>query len=262
MENETPTITPAPKMSPSVAKAVVAVTRGIKGKLGKGGYNEHGKYKFTSVDDFYEFVGPLMAEAGLFTLATLTHCEVFETVKEEYGKEKRTSQLNMEFDLFLVAEDGDMYGPIAREVTVIAAGPQAYASAESFVTKYFVRNLFKVPTGEPDADEQEKTDLPAKAGKKADKKADKKLEPAARRDEATTNAVLKFVDQVNAFLDEKGDAESLIAYEADPLNRGRFHRIRVGEFDDVPAARELMLRINKIYADASPEPAESTEPEA
>lgn len=260
MENETITITPAPKMSPSVAKAVVAVTRGIKGKLGKGGYNEHGKYKFVSVDDFYEFVGPLMAEAGLFTLAHLTRSEVFEIVKEEYGKEKRTSQLNMEFDLFLVAEDGDMYGPVTREVTVIAAGPQAYASAESFVTKYFVRNLFKVPTGEPDADDDDKDgSLPAKDGKKADKKA----APAERNTDAKLKPVIAFVDQVNAFLDEKGDdAEALAAYESDAANNARFRRIRVGEFDHVPAARELMLRINKIYADASPEPAESAEPEA
>jgi hypothetical protein len=54
-----------------------------------------------------------------------------------------------------------MYGPIRTNVTVKAQGPQAYASAKSYAEKYFLRQIFKVPTGEKvDADMHDKTILP------------------------------------------------------------------------------------------------------
>ena len=235
-------------MSPKIAAAVVQVAKNIK-RLGKDGTNEHGKYHFTSVDAFYAAVGPLMAEAGLFTLADVTRCETFEVVGEAFGKEKKVSYLTMEFDIFLVHESGEMSGAIKREVTVISAGPQAYASAESFVTKYFIRNLFKVPTGEHDADSDAKSDVPMPVTRKpASKPASK---PAEAPDMPAMKPVLEFVAKVNEFLDTEPDAGALFAYEGGDGINARMKKIRGDQYSAVPAVQELLKRMNAIYASAS-----------
>ena len=64
------------------------------------------------------------------------------------------------FEIFLFSEEGDSYGPIKRQVQVKATGPQSYASAQSYVHKYFLRQLFCIPTGEADADAHDKQTLP------------------------------------------------------------------------------------------------------
>ena len=50
---------------------------------------------------------------------------------------------------------GTSYGPIHRKMMVAATGPQAFGSSQSYIEKYFLRALFKVPTGETDADADE-----------------------------------------------------------------------------------------------------------
>ena len=131
-------------MSPSIAAAIVAVCRDVR-QLGADDRNNHGGYNFVSVDKFYAAIGPVMAKYGLATLANVARSEVVESVGDN---NKVKSHLHTEWELYLIHEDGSMYGPVRRDVTVIAAGPQAYASAESFVTKYFLRSTFKIPTGD------------------------------------------------------------------------------------------------------------------
>jgi hypothetical protein len=274
------------KMPAKVAAAVVQVARGIKA-VAKNGTNEHGKYMFASVDDFYDAVGPLMAEAGLFTFADMTRSEIFETeTTDNYGKVKRNSYLGIAFDICLVHESGEMSMPVKREVTVISAGPQAYASAESFITKYFIRNLFKVPTGDYDADNDDKAAVPPAAPKAARPAATKqadteqrqqskpatetakeqniKTDPENRVDPANDNEppaeaesksaklkpVLEFVATVNTFLDTKPDAAALFTYEGQPGINARMKRIRSDEFAHVPAVADLVKRLNAVYATA------------
>jgi hypothetical protein len=160
---------------PEVAKAVVAVMSQVK-KLAKDGRNEHGRYNFTSVDAFYTAVGPLCADAGLFLIANEVEREVIPSPVQ--GK---AGSLRILYDLTLVHESGESFSGIEREVTVTAAGPQSYAAALSFVTKYFWRNLMQIPTGDADdADLQEATPLPGgKSGQKA--KANKENADAAAK---------------------------------------------------------------------------------
>jgi hypothetical protein len=136
-----------PTMPKSVAAKVVAVSRNIK-KLHHDKRNEYASYNYVSVDSFYEALGPIMADAGLFVIVD----EVSATADKGF--------LTANYELFLVSEEGDSYGPIHRQVTVKASGPQSYASAQSYAEKYFLRQIFKVPTGEQDADSHEKTILP------------------------------------------------------------------------------------------------------
>ena len=136
------------KMPATVAAGVVAVTRKI-GKLYRGERNNFAEYNYVSIDNFYEALGPLMAEAGIFVIVD----ETSSTVEK--------GMLTCVYALYLVSEKGDMYGPISSQVTVKAQGPQSYASAKSYVEKYFLRQIFKVPTGEKvDADMHDKTTLP------------------------------------------------------------------------------------------------------
>lgn len=259
------------RMPAKVAAAIVQVARGIK-SVSKNGVNEHGKYMFASVDDFYNAVGPVMAEAGLFTFADVTRSEISETeTTDNYGKVKRNSYLNMEFDICLVHESGEMSMPVKREVTVIASGPQSYAAAESFITKYFIRNLFKVPTGDYDADSDAKGELPSaqkvtsKPAAKVTEAPKQKVAEAASeldvqskasetpRQESAANLkpVLEFVETVNAFLDTKPDAGALFAYEGGKDVNARMKKIREDRYSSVPAVAALIKRMNAIYASAS-----------
>jgi hypothetical protein len=137
-----------PRMPKSVAAAVVAVSRNVN-KLHRDARNNFAEYNYVSIDSFYEALGPLMAEAGVFTIV--------DEVKAIVDK----GVLACEYDIFLVSEAGEMYGPIKTNVTVKAQGPQAYASAKSYAEKYFLRQIFKVPTGEKiDADMHDKDILP------------------------------------------------------------------------------------------------------
>lgn len=136
-------------MPKSVASGVVAVTRGVN-TLYRSERNNFAEYNYVSVDSFYEALGPLMAEAGIF--------DIINEVRSSTDK----GFLYCEYEIFLVSAEGEMYGPIRTNVTVKAQGPQAYASAKSYAEKYFLRQIFKVPTGEKvDADMlHDKTILP------------------------------------------------------------------------------------------------------
>ena len=134
-------------MPKTVASKVVAVNRNIK-KLHHDKRNEFAGYNFVSVDSFYEALGPIMAEAGLFVIV------------DEVNASTDKGYLTANYELHLVSEEGDSYGPIRRQVTVKASGPQSYASAQSYAEKYFLRQIFKVPTGEKDADAHDKEILP------------------------------------------------------------------------------------------------------
>jgi len=151
-----------PPMPPEIAKAIVAVNKQVK-SLGKDANNPHGKYKYTSVDAFYEAIGPMMADAGL--IAFTNEIETAITQREstdDYGHTKRSNWLTSQYEIMLYHESGVEWGPIRRAMMVIASGPQAYGSGQSYVEKYFLRGLFKVPTGDGDADSHERAELPAR----------------------------------------------------------------------------------------------------
>jgi hypothetical protein len=151
----------APTMPPEIAKAVVKVMSEVK-KLGKDARNEHGKYQYVSVDQFFQQVGKLMAEAGIFVIVNEAQSEI-ETreTTDTYGKLKMSAWLSTAYDIFIGHESGVMYGPLRRHQQVSATGPQSYGASEAYVEKYFLRNLFKIPTGEADADADAQDGLPA-----------------------------------------------------------------------------------------------------
>lgn len=144
---------PAP-MPPAIAQAIVDVM-GAVGKLVKSDTNEHGRYRYASVDVFYEALAPCLAAAGLIIKPVkVGDARPFEAP----GKDKIRRMLKLKFKFRFIHASGAMWcdDEDVREVDVEASGSQAYGAAESYVLKTFERSLFQIPTGEEDADAQEK----------------------------------------------------------------------------------------------------------
>ncbi len=123
------------KMPEAIAKAMTKVSAEVEG-LVKDQDNNYAKYKFVSHDQIKMKVGKLMAKHGLIVVANETASEV------------RDKALHCEFEFWIYHESGVDYGPIRRTVQVPATGAQAYGTACSYAQKYFLRDIFQIPTGE------------------------------------------------------------------------------------------------------------------
>lgn len=152
---------PPRRMAPEIAAAVVNVMLEAK-QLGFDERNQHGGYNYASIDKFLASLRPLCAKHGLIILLDETGCEFREGPANREGK--ASSYAFLEYAVWLVHSSGAMHGPITRRLALPATGPQAFGSAESYVMKRFMRNLFQIPTGEKDADELPEGDVPV-AGK-------------------------------------------------------------------------------------------------
>lgn len=149
-----------PQMPAEIAKAIIAIKKQVK-SLRKDEENKFARFQYASVDAFYEAIGPLMAEAGLFVMTeeASTQTDRRET-SDDTGRTKTANWLLTNYELTLYHESGIGWGPIHRSIMVAATGPQAYGAGQSYVEKYFLRGLFKVPTGDTDADSHIQAGLP------------------------------------------------------------------------------------------------------
>ena len=144
------------KMPPEIAKAIKMVCASVEGLVADQD-NKFANYKFVSHDQIKAKAGKLMAEHGLIIVA------------DEVSSEVREKSLHCEFAFYIYHETGAEYGPVKRTVQVSASGAQAYGSAASYAQKYFIRDLFQIPTGEPDADSDQKHTLPESSSVKEEK---------------------------------------------------------------------------------------------
>jgi len=135
-------------MKPDTIKAIVT-TREQVGSLGKSAMNPHGRYKYVSIDTYYEKVATAAAKNGLSWVAS----EVSFEVMADVGK---TGIIKATYDMALMHEKGD-YIPSFSRLTIIhpIQGAQTVGSAMSYLDKVFMRQLFSVATGEKDSDADE-----------------------------------------------------------------------------------------------------------
>jgi hypothetical protein len=156
---------PVPAMPPEIAAAIVAVKKQVR-RLGADERNEHARYNYVSVDKFYSIIGPLMAEAGLALLINEAESEVrISEATDSQGKERKTPWLFASYELTFLHETGVMSTlPMSRSLAMPINGPQTYGAAQSYVEKQFLRQVFKIPTGEKDADDTAQgEDAPARS---------------------------------------------------------------------------------------------------
>lgn len=142
------------RMPPEIAKAIIAVKKQIK-QIGVTDKNDHANYKYVSVDRFYEIIGHMMAEAGLAVLINESESEVrINETTDAKGALRKTAWLFASYELTWLHENGAISMlPMRRSLALPMSGPQAYGAAQSYVEKQFLRQVFKVPTGDKDADD-------------------------------------------------------------------------------------------------------------
>ena len=135
-----------------IAAAIIVVASKVR-QLGADEKNPHGGYAYVSVDRFYERIGPMMAEAGLALLIDEVEADVKANERtDERGNTKVTAWLYTRYALRFMHASGAVSPPLMRSCALPISGPQAFGSAQSYIEKQFLRAVFKIPTGEKDAD--------------------------------------------------------------------------------------------------------------
>lgn len=144
---------------PSIAKAVMAVTREMDG-VAKEGRNEFQRYRYQRWEDISEQLSPLLAEHGLFMMQS----EISRQLLEQNDK---GSVLAIVYHFTLVHESGDMAPPVEwtaiqrlrdqKGVTDDKAAAKCHTQAE----KYFCVKQFKIRVAEENREDQ-RASLPKK----------------------------------------------------------------------------------------------------
>jgi hypothetical protein len=136
----------------AIGAAIVAVKKQIR-QIGVDEKNPHGGYAYVSVDRMYQVIGPMMAEAGLALLIDEAEADIRESAKG-------TPWLFTRYALRFMHESGVVSQPLMRSCALPISGPQAFGAAQSYIEKQFLRQIFKVPTGEKDADQTAQNEVP------------------------------------------------------------------------------------------------------
>lgn len=222
---------PPASMPVGIAKGIAKVMKSVR-QLGKDERNQYGKYDYVSVDKFYAAMGPLIADAGIFVVPYERDREI---VSSADGK---SNWLRIKFAIMVYEADsgeGAFFGHWTVEVQ--ANGPQASASARSFVTKYFLRNLFQIPTGDDDdADALPHGNLPESKDKKN----------GGDQDDAKVAAAKRYAEQVRQFLDTNPTSRELLEWEAEQSKKRGNPLKRLRE-DYRHIAGDVLDRIEAIY---------------
>jgi hypothetical protein len=145
---------PVPVMPKEIAEAIVQVI-GEVGTLGTDSKNTYGGYKYASVDAFYEDVGPLTAKKGLVIYASALNHH-YDKIVDKDNDIRVAVTIEYAFTLFHSSGVSWSDPNDTRQVRMWWTGAQTFGAAESYAIKQFMRGLFKIPTGDRDADEDDK----------------------------------------------------------------------------------------------------------
>jgi hypothetical protein len=145
-----------PPMPAEIARAISSVIQKV-GVLAKNAKNAHGGYTYASVDAFYEGVAPVTAEEGLIIYPSSIAHE-YDKITTADGNLKVAVTIEYSFTLVHVETGKNWSDPNdVKEIRLWWTGAQTFGAAESYAIKQFMRGLFKIPTGDRDADEDDQT---------------------------------------------------------------------------------------------------------
>lgn len=114
------------------------------GTVGTNTFNPHGKYRYVSIDRYFEVVAHLAAQYGITWVVRETSACLTQTA----GKD--IAMFRYEVDVYF--GDHILRGYDSHTILHPLQGPQTSGSAKSYANKLFMRNMFFVATGEEDAD--------------------------------------------------------------------------------------------------------------
>ena len=133
-----------------IANALFQIQSQI-GTLGYDSNNEFAKYKYVSIDKYYEKLRPLLNDAGLMIIPDEVHNEISE--------DRKIFKATYQFTI--LHKDGAVWTyPIRRTIALPFTGAQSCGSALSYAEKIAMRTIFKINSGErDDADMLEQGDM-------------------------------------------------------------------------------------------------------
>ena len=173
----------------------------LVGTLGYDSNNEYAKYKYVSIDKYYEKLRPLLNDAGLMIIPD----EVDNQISEDRKIFKATYQFT------ILHKDGAVWTyPIRRTIALPFTGAQSCGSALSYAEKIAMRTIFKINSGErDDADMLEQGDLSVLTDKQ--KSEIDKLYDKANLDKDETLALYKWLKVSDLHQIKPDQFENLIA---------------------------------------------------
>lgn len=167
--------------------SIIEVTRRV-GTLGKAQFNPHGQYKYVGIDKYYEKVSGIAADLGLSWVLVQDKFELHPNVGKS-GMLEISYRVNLFHSSGAVIENFS-YLSIIHPIQ----GAQTVGSALSYADKTFQRQLFKVSTGEEDADSTAPDDISNFTGKKTVSLDE--VEKITRQTEVKRNVVEKETEDV------------------------------------------------------------------
>ena len=171
---------PAAKPPTITITSRVCSVMGDLGPVKKGGFNKHGNYRHSTVDDVYHAVRPLLARHGLDLRLTIAGREVVSYKREGQGDGLR---IDYRAELRFESIDGAQEHWETRFLSLPYTGPQTDEIAQSYLTKQYLRARLKIETG----DFEDET--PLGAGADGESTAWRNT-PGARKIRARIDAVL------------------------------------------------------------------------
>lgn len=156
----------------AILKAITDVTAEIP-NLAKAEKNQHGGYNFVPIDKYYEVVGKAAAKHGL-------SWSLSEHEWEHLPNVGKSGAMRFTYVTRLMHSSGEQQDNFSR-LTIIhpIQGAQTAGSAMSYADKVFTRQLFKVQTGEQDADSTNPNDFEDTKPAPQKHKPEAKQEPEA-----------------------------------------------------------------------------------
>lgn len=142
--------------------------------MGYDSDNEYAKYKYVSIDKYYEKMRPLMNEAGIMIIP--------DELESSLSEDRKLYRAVYQFTI--IHKDGAVWNfPIRRSITLPFTGAQSAGSALSYVEKIAMRTIFKINSGEKDdADMLKQEDFTTLTQEQKDK-IDELVEKAKLSDE-------------------------------------------------------------------------------
>ena len=134
----------------AMVEALFAAAKNMP-SLKKDDKNAHGGYSYVSIDLFYEKAATVVRDAGLLWIPREVHREVRTELR--YGSVATTYSAN----LICLANGQVWENFFTATVQHPLSGAQDAGSSLSYFEKLFLRHVFKVVTGEPDADATDNT---------------------------------------------------------------------------------------------------------
>lgn len=125
--------------------------------IGKDNVNTFGEFRFRSIDDIYNQLHPLFAKHEVFIIVNLRDVQTSSVQRKDKDDIQYTT-LFIDYKLYTV--DGSyVSGFVAAKDT----GDKVFGKCMSYALKYFLTEMFLIPTGDvdPDADRPIEPQVPS-----------------------------------------------------------------------------------------------------